>query len=36
LGGLQPKSLRIMLRAYLMQNFFSLSDEATEDTILDT
>ena len=35
-GGNQPKPLEIVLRAYLVQNFFSLSDEATEDAIYDS
>ena len=36
LGGNRPKPLEIVLRAYLVQNFFSLSDEATEDAIYDS
>jgi IS5 family transposase len=35
LGGNQPKPLEIMLRTYLVQNFFTLSDEACEDSLYD-
>lgn len=34
-GGRPPKPLEIILRTYLVQNFFSLSDEATEDAVCD-
>ncbi|MCL1986553.1 MAG: IS5 family transposase [Firmicutes bacterium] len=34
-GGNQPKPLEIMLRAYLVQNFFTLSDEGCEDSLTD-
>lgn len=34
-GGRPPKPLEIMLRTYLVQNFFSLSDEGTEDAVHD-
>jgi len=35
LGGRPPKPLEIALRTYLVQNFFSLSDEGTEDAVVD-
>jgi len=35
LGGRPPKPLEIALRTYLVQNFFSLSDEGTEDAVHD-
>ena len=35
LGGRPPKPLEITLRTYLVQNFFSLSDEGTEDAVHD-
>ena len=35
LGGRPPKPLEIVLRTYLVQNFFSLSDEGTEDAVVD-
>ena len=35
-GGRPPKPLEIVLRTYLVQNFFSLSDEATEDAVYDS
>lgn len=34
-GGRPRKPLEIILRAYLVQNFFSLSDEGTEDALHD-
>jgi len=34
-GGRPPKPLEIVLRTYLVQNFFSLSDEGTEDAVHD-
>ena len=34
-GGNQPKPLEIMLRTYLVQNFFTLSDEGCEDSLTD-
>jgi len=36
LGGRPPKPLEIALRTYLVQNFFSLSDEGTEDAVYDS
>ena len=36
LGGRPPKPLEIVLRTYLVQNFFSLSDEGTEDAVYDS
>jgi IS5 family transposase len=35
LGGRAPKPLEIVLRTYLVQNFFSLSDEGCEDAVVD-
>ena len=35
LGGRPPKPLEIALRTYLVQNFFSLSDEGCEDAVVD-
>jgi len=35
LGGRPPKPLEIALRTYLVQNFFTLSDEGTEDAVVD-
>ena len=35
-GGNQPKPLEIMIRTYLVQNFFSLSDEGCEDAVYDS
>ena len=35
-GGNQPKPLEIMIRTYLVQNFFTLSDEGCEDAIYDS
>ena len=35
LGGRPPKSLEIALRTYLVQNFFTLSDEGCEDAVYD-
>lgn len=34
--GRPPKNIETMLRMYLMQNWFSLSDEGTEDAIYDS
>lgn len=34
-GGRPPKPLEIALRTYLVQNFFTLSDEGTEDAVVD-
>lgn len=34
-GGRPPKPLEIVLRTYLVQNFFSLSDEGCEDAVHD-
>lgn len=34
-GGRPPKDLEIMVRTLLVQNFFSLSDEMTEDSLVD-
>ena len=36
LGGRPPKPLEIALRTYLVQNFFSLSDEGCEDAVYDS
>jgi IS5 family transposase len=36
LGGRPPKDLEVVLRSFLVQNFFTLSDEGTEDTIRDS
>ena len=34
--GRQPQSIERMLRMYLLQNWFSLSDEGIEDAIYDS
>lgn len=34
--GRPPRGIETMLRMYLMQNWFNLSDEATEDSIYDS
>ena len=36
LRGLPPKDIEVMLRMYLMQNWFNLSDEGVEDEIYDS
>jgi len=36
LGGRPPKPLEVVFRTYLVQNFFTLSDEACEDAVYDS
>lgn len=35
-NGRPPKTIEVMLRMYLVQNWFTLSDEATEDAVYDS
>jgi len=35
-NGRPPKNIELMLRMYLVQNWFTLSDEATEDAVYDS